>query len=454
MVLALLFNGTLYLAYDGIFDWSRDASTWSGIAALVILLAIARRRPAIIRPIPFTVGALSAAMGGYALGFMGIALAHPAPVVASAVLVSVADAWAAVLWVLALSTLSRRRACLCLACSGALAVPIAYCCNAWAPYGAVNVVAMLASIAGMLVCLPLTKDFFARLATMGIPAEQELAQPKAFLPRTHPFHVYIFIFSLAYGFALCCEDTAGPMASSVSTLLVNLAVAVYAARMRGTPRADALFIASFTAVAVGFMLVLTGDARVGECASVLLMAGYMCFQLLTWYVLCSAASRSAADAIPTICWGTAISYAGICVGVLLWQIPNELLAQVLHGDGLLQAVLVAFVLVGLVLYTLLTRRAFVFDAAIEGIETPAPPPQVQIRYVDSIERCCDRVALDFALTARETDVMRLLARGFNASRIQVELGIGYNTVRYHVKNVYAKTAVHSQQELIDVVCGR
>ncbi len=44
----------------------------------------------------------------------------------------------------------------------------------------------------------------------------------------------------------------------------------------------------------------------------------------------------------------------------------------------------------------------------------------------------------------------LLARGRSAAYIGDELGISANTVRGHVKSVYAKLGVHSKQELIDL----
>lgn len=49
--------------------------------------------------------------------------------------------------------------------------------------------------------------------------------------------------------------------------------------------------------------------------------------------------------------------------------------------------------------------------------------------------------------------MALLAHGHSAARIQEELGISYNTVKYHVRNVYAKMGVHSQQDLINLLCA-
>ncbi|MEB1813432.1 LuxR C-terminal-related transcriptional regulator [Adlercreutzia mucosicola] len=45
----------------------------------------------------------------------------------------------------------------------------------------------------------------------------------------------------------------------------------------------------------------------------------------------------------------------------------------------------------------------------------------------------------------------LLTRGRNRAFIRKELGIGDETVKSHVKAVYRKFEVHSQQELINLV---
>jgi DNA-binding NarL/FixJ family response regulator len=48
------------------------------------------------------------------------------------------------------------------------------------------------------------------------------------------------------------------------------------------------------------------------------------------------------------------------------------------------------------------------------------------------------------LTARERDVLRGLAEGGTYQTVARELGISADTVRFHVRNLYAKLAVHSQ----------
>jgi len=47
------------------------------------------------------------------------------------------------------------------------------------------------------------------------------------------------------------------------------------------------------------------------------------------------------------------------------------------------------------------------------------------------------------LTARETDVIRLLSRGCTYEQIGVCLGISLHTVTSHIKNAYRKLAVHT-----------
>ncbi len=47
------------------------------------------------------------------------------------------------------------------------------------------------------------------------------------------------------------------------------------------------------------------------------------------------------------------------------------------------------------------------------------------------------------LTLRETDVVRLLARGCTYAEVAAQLGISAHTVTSHVKNIYRKLDVHT-----------
>jgi DNA-binding CsgD family transcriptional regulator len=63
----------------------------------------------------------------------------------------------------------------------------------------------------------------------------------------------------------------------------------------------------------------------------------------------------------------------------------------------------------------------------------------------------DRLASEHGLSAREAEVLRLLARGYAPAYIADELVIADSTVRTHVKSIYRKLGVTSREALIDLV---
>ena len=82
---------------------------------------------------------------------------------------------------------------------------------------------------------------------------------------------------------------------------------------------------------------------------------------------------------------------------------------------------------------------------VERANTPEEAPGALF------DRACTTLASEVKLTARETEVLALLARGRTIGYVADELVIAQNTAKGYVKNVYAKLGVHSRQELIDAV---
>jgi DNA-binding CsgD family transcriptional regulator len=68
-----------------------------------------------------------------------------------------------------------------------------------------------------------------------------------------------------------------------------------------------------------------------------------------------------------------------------------------------------------------------------------------------LRESCTLVAEKHGLTAREEDVLFLLAKGRTARYVASELMISSSTVKTHMKRLYAKLDVHSQQELLDTI---
>lgn len=70
---------------------------------------------------------------------------------------------------------------------------------------------------------------------------------------------------------------------------------------------------------------------------------------------------------------------------------------------------------------------------------------------DSVTAGCAVAVERYGLSRREAEVLDLLARGRDVPYVAEELVISKNTVRTHTKSIFAKTGVHSRQELIDLV---
>ncbi|MDY3128546.1 MAG: helix-turn-helix transcriptional regulator, partial [Berryella intestinalis] len=72
-------------------------------------------------------------------------------------------------------------------------------------------------------------------------------------------------------------------------------------------------------------------------------------------------------------------------------------------------------------------------------------------FEDPREQRILQLARSFGLTERETAVFELLMKGRSVPYIRDELVISKNTVATHVKHIYAKSGVHTRQELLDLM---
>ena len=61
----------------------------------------------------------------------------------------------------------------------------------------------------------------------------------------------------------------------------------------------------------------------------------------------------------------------------------------------------------------------------------------------------EEVGKQFLLSEREIEVLSLYALGWTQKRVAEELFISPGTAHAHIKRIYAKTGLHSRQEILD-----
>ena len=208
-------------------------------------------------------------------------------------------------------------------------------------------------------------------------------------------------------------------------------------------------------------------------SNTLLAAGSECFAMLVWIVLAARAARCPAEALALQAGGRMAVALGMLGGLVLGTVASSFSAV----SPLVPDVVAVEFAFALVAYALVGLRRFSFEDALSGGEgalpgsVPGPAPAVGAPGTGSlaaaseaalpgdgtraaIERSCGALARKGGLTGRETEILAMLARGRSAPFIAQELVISPNTVKTHVKHIYAKLGAHSQQEIIDLVDGQ
>lgn len=78
-------------------------------------------------------------------------------------------------------------------------------------------------------------------------------------------------------------------------------------------------------------------------------------------------------------------------------------------------------------------------------------PQPTVPRSQDLEERCAVVAAQCGITARETEVLVLLASGRNVPYLCKELCIAESTARHHVGSIYRKLGVFDRQGMLDVI---
>ena len=98
------------------------------------------------------------------------------------------------------------------------------------------------------------------------------------------------------------------------------------------------------------------------------------------------------------------------------------------------------------------RPAKILDALEEIISGGSPMTGTIARKVIGTFKQQENTQSD-ALTARENEILQLLADGFRYKEIADKINIKTDTVRTHIRNIYQKLEVQSRMEAINKVRG-
>lgn len=448
---------------------AREISTYSGAAFSIAVAVAAYVRPSLMREGVWSVACLASTVGAAILLYLGVLTNNTTLLLLGAPFGGLGSAWLAVLIGVGLANLGAARAML--AVPAGFVLEYAFRCGLMAlglpsSMGLATIAFVAALVASYLFVRHDARAILESVHDSTAPNVLNITSPSSYVSFSSLAFVSILLFNIACGFALGGASSASSVAGAlISFIPVTIALVVVVAR--GSISTDALYRGSMLLVFAGLLttpLLLFGGADPFnmQAHGTLLSAGSDLFNVLMYCFIAAVGARNKLGAVSVSASFLATQWLGIGIGAPVVQFVNEIsTSNATVAAWITMAITFAFVA-----YNYVGMRNYSFAETIEGI-TPAhteslvknasgeeaePAEGLQQKSDDTaFETACAAVAEKHRLTARETEVFKLLARGRTSPVIQEKLVLSHNTVKTHVRHIYAKLDVHSQQELINMV---
>ena len=452
----LLMNQALFPLFDQVFTYARDLSITASSLALIAVAIAVMWRPRCINarrdlPVLAIVGVLAAVLMA-----AGLTLAIPWLLVPGACLAVVCRSLLTLTADLAAVSLPTGR--LLLWVTGGILVGnavdmVLIACVQISPWIGALLAVVVLPLATLALCGGPAAALLRTTASSEPAAELSITHPASFLPLTSMLYVFQFIVFMAFGVALRFGEIDGfPRFSSALSVGVLVALLVIAAlRRKRAPALDALCNVVVLTLLAGLMLAAIHAGSNAGVANTVLLVGNSLYSVFITCLLVALAQRNPISALSIFGWANGIGGLGTTLGALMGTTGNALTAT---GNANAVPYLIVGFAILLAGYVLFWLRSYSFSAQIAAVEEVPPTPTpaaLATSSEDAFKARCHAIAQLHDLTPREEETFAMLARGRNREYIENALQVSRNTVKAHVKHVYAKLDIHSHQELLDLV---
>ena len=279
------------------------------------------------------------------------------------------------------------------------------------------------------------------------------------------FVAFTAVYCLAPGF-MRGHTSALPFASAggigeatfAGVAIVMVAVAVASVALLGEAKIDLAYKLVVPLMAAGLLLLPFLGAGQETLAAVAIMSGYILFEMYVWASLVDRASNVSAPTALVFGLGKSGMNVGLVAGTFVGFYFGSSSSMLLVG--VLVFIVYLFIVmenaaspgIGVALSPSQVDQNAQGDVA-PGKVTIAEAAQMNLSEVFNamLDDVCAAVSETYGLSKREAQVLALLARGRSLQSIADALCVAYSTVKTHTDRIYAKTGVHSRQELIDLL---
>lgn len=335
----------------------------------------------------------------------------------------------------------------------------------------------------------LAAPVFARIALSESPALLEIANPESFLAPTSALIAAVVLFHVATGFGLTLGEVEHAPADYGTVAVVVGAATLWLLLSRSADKEDTLFSFSLLTVVAAYLVAPFTFAQGASTANALMAVGTWCFGVLVWLVVAAIGRRNLLALVPAFALLRCVGSLGTVGGAALGRTVNGLV----EVNGEMAAIVSASALFLFIAVLWTAFRTFSFSAVVRNLaplggedtgaaglresgvgetalaegpdgktaEAPVAEPAPRTGAdggsaavspaPPTLEERCEAIGREHGLTRRETEIFAMLARGRNGQFLMDHYVVSRNTIKSHIKHIYAKLGVHSQQELIDLV---
>lgn len=242
-------------------------------------------------------------------------------------------------------------------------------------------------------------------------------------PRILPgkFYLFIFLFYLLGGLLHnTIYQTIPPYAHESITLLPYIATAAIAGKLAARGRAERLAKYASQLMGLGFALYIAIPDHIGHWSFHLFtMIAFALADIFLWLKLLKTSN------LKQFAKGLAACYLAILLGCIFTRSH----------------------------YIILTKNTLKLSALGSGVLFLSLGPLLDLLSASPVEKQTNPMAklvadLPTPLTARELELLELLAKGFSQREIQDLVHLSEGTVKTHLRHIYQKTGFANQRELL------
>lgn len=188
-------------------------------------------------------------------------------------------------------------------------------------------------------------------------------------------------------------------------------------------------------------------AALGTLVSdVLVSAGYALMFLVLTCLLCDLSHRYGVSVL-VLCGVQELTAVFRLAGHQVSQLAASGAVPALEDGAALSAVLTVLVILASTVLLLGRSSSAPWGAAFFGVGAMA---RESAGHEELVRRCA-QLASAHGLSAREREVLDLVAQGRSPSQIERELVIANGTLKSHMRRIYQKLGIHSKKELLAMV---